>query len=225
MRRTRNEGLGNLSKPFTLFYSLFSMPIDTTEDENNVVDIESVTAKGESDPVRTFIDAPISSTDTAPQQPPLSSTEDMVRKSAPTNENDKYVLSAMLEEEVCETGIQNPSEVYFRDMLQKNRLEALNTLCVIFFSNFSTDTKKINIAISILHLISHLDYDQVHPNGQLMALTAIAHRDREMAEYGIKCYENWGNIEGVDKLKAVHFSTQWLQDYANQVIEDLNEGE
>ena len=110
-------------------------------------------------------------------------------------------------------------------MLNKNRLEALNTLSKIFLENYSTDTKKVSIAVSILHLISHISYDQLYPTGQLLALAAIGHKDRELAEYGIKCYENWGITAGVEQLKSVQFSTKWLQEYADQVILDLIEGE
>lgn len=86
------------------------------------------------------------------------------------------------------------------------------------------DTPPITLRHTGIHERLRYSYDQVYPIGQLVALSAIGHKNKEVAEFGIKCYENWGHPEGVEKLKATSFSTPWLREYADQVIADLSEG-
>lgn len=135
--------------------------------------------------------------------------------------NDLNALKLMLENEDYENGIVNPSEIYFRKLFLKNKIETMNGLVKIFMDNYSSDRRKINNLVGILHLLSHAKYNEVEPIGQLLAISAITHKNREVAEFGIKCFENWEHPDGIEKLKAVRFSTQWLQDYAEEVINEL----
>lgn len=135
------------------------------------------------------------------------------------------ILSSMISCEDFETGISNPSEKYFEDLLKKDRLSALNGISSLFLNNYTPQTTKARILVGLLHIVSHFDYESVYPAGQMMALCALSHVNREVAEYGIKCYENWGNRDGIEKLQAVCFSTPWLKEYADEVIEQLNEGD
>lgn len=134
-------------------------------------------------------------------------------------------LISMLASEECETGISNPSESFFVGLLKDDHISALNVLSTVFMNCFSLEPKKITVLVGTLHLISHLEYDQVYPTGQTLAIAAISHKNPEVAEYGIKCFENWKHPDGAAKLKAIRFSTSWLQEYADDVIAEISEGE
>ena len=133
-------------------------------------------------------------------------------------------LISMLASEECETGISNPSETFFVSLLKANPINALNVLSTVFMNCYSLEPKKISVLVGTLHLISHLDYEQVYPIGQALAIVAIGHKNPEVAEYGIKCFENWKHLDGIEKLKAIRFSTKWLQEYADDVIAEISEG-
>jgi hypothetical protein len=47
-----------------------------------------------------------------------------------------------------------------------------------------------------LHIISHISYQEVYPLGQTIAVSAIGHSNHEIAEYGIKSFENWDDKDG-----------------------------
>lgn len=138
---------------------------------------------------------------------------------------DSAMLQSLLEKEDFESGIENPSERYFQELFIDNHDSTMNMLSKLFLDNYSTDGRKVNILVGILHIVSHKTYHEIFPIGQTLALAALSHKDNEVAEYGIKCFENWGNADGINKLSAVEFSTSWLCDYANQVIMELREGD
>ena len=133
------------------------------------------------------------------------------------------ILSAFFENEVFETGIINASEKYFLNELQKDIVSALNTLHLLFWDNFCSNGRKINNLIGILHTISHIDYLSIYPLGVAMAVSALNHKNQEVAEFGIKCFENWNHPDGIQKLNNVNYASEWLRDYANSVIEDLQD--
>lgn len=134
------------------------------------------------------------------------------------------VLSSVLEDEVFESGIINHSEEIFLKEFGEDELGALNAICRLFMDNIANTGRKLNNLIGILHMLSHLDYNKVYPSGQMLAICAINHKNNEVAEYGIKCFENWGEKDGIDKLNSIRFSSLWLQEYANEVVEELKNG-
>lgn len=137
----------------------------------------------------------------------------------------KHTLESMLMAEEFESGVANPSETYFRKIFKEDRIFAINCISSVFMDNFSAEGRKISILVGALHAISHFKYDDVYPLGQYMALTALSHKNNEVSEFGVKCFENWEHPDGVEKLKTVSFSAKWLQDYAQQVINELSEGD
>lgn len=133
------------------------------------------------------------------------------------------ILSANFENEYFESGIINPAEKFFIHEYQKDSLGALNTLNKLFWDNYSMDGRKINNLLGGLHTISHMSYNEIYPIGVSMAVGAITHTSSEVAEYGVKCFENWNHPDGIEKLKAVKFSSAWLNEYAIEVIKELKQ--
>ena len=135
------------------------------------------------------------------------------------------ILASMLENEAFDTGISNASEKYFEKLFCENKVSTMNGISTLFMNNFSVQGRKINILIGILHILSHFEYTLVYPQGQMIAICALSHNNREVEEFGIKCFEDWGHKDGIAKLKAVKFNSEWLQDYAKEVISELSVGD
>ena len=133
------------------------------------------------------------------------------------------MLASMLSTETFETGISNPSEKYFIELIKKDRDAALNGINKLFMDNYSTNLHQTNILVGILHILSHLSYTDVYPIGQTIAICAFSHKNSEVEEFGIKCFENWEHKDGINKLKAIKFNSKWLQEYAEDVIKELSE--
>ncbi|MBF0523978.1 MAG: hypothetical protein HQK56_02645 [Deltaproteobacteria bacterium] len=85
------------------------------------------------------------------------------------------------------------------------------------FVDYSSDLK---IMIGLLQVILHMD---ISPQGLIMAQMALAHADVEVRECGIRALENWGTIESLNILRTLKDQEEWLQEYIDQVISDLEE--
>jgi hypothetical protein len=126
-------------------------------------------------------------------------------------------LKAMLQEEITESGISNPSEAIIESLYFEDKRKANILLNELFLENFHDP----HIIIGVLHIISHFDYDLVSPEGPTMAVAALDHKDVEVREYGVKCFENWQHKDGIGILDNIKADEQWLQNYINLVICDL----
>ena len=127
-----------------------------------------------------------------------------------------------MKEEIYENGVPSTSEIFFQTVYEKDRLVALNSISRLFMDNFNPDLRGTQYLIGVLHIISHFDYEAVYPIGQMIAISSISFANSvEVQEYGVKCFENWEHKDGINKLKAISFSAKWLQEYANEVIEEL----
>jgi hypothetical protein len=133
-------------------------------------------------------------------------------------DNKQYTrLKAMLQEEITESGMANPSEKIVESLYSENKWKANILLNELFVENFHT----LHIIVGVLHIISHFDYDLVSPEGPTMAIAALTHKDVEVREYGVKCFENWRHKDGIGVLEHIKADEQWLQNYINLVIRDL----
>ena len=133
--------------------------------------------------------------------------------------DEELLLTTMLQSECHESGIANGSERYFKEMLDHDKLTALNCIFRIFWKHVnSNESAQLNVAIGILHILSHFDYDHVFPTAQVIACTALDHKNVEVCDFALKCFDNWSNKDCVDHLKAVKFHSRWLQQYADEIV-------
>ena len=78
-----------------------------------------------------------------------------------------------------------------------------------------------NILIGILHMISHFSYSTVKPYGPIMALALLQHKSSAVREFAVKAVENWNSKDSLVFLKNIKCDQQWLQDYLDEVIFDI----
>lgn len=162
---------------------------------------------------------------TIPLKGDIDKVKTSVDKRIPVRADLYSVISSVLEDEFFETGIVNDSEKIFMNEFRVDKLGALNTLSCLFMDNIAAESgRKINNLIGTLHIVSHIDYEKVYPMGQMLAMCALNHINKEVSEYGIKCFENWGEKDGISKLSSIRYASKWLQEYADEVIEELKNG-
>jgi len=129
---------------------------------------------------------------------------------------DEFLVS--LRKEEIEFGVASRTEIIVERQLKLNAMATRNWLNDLFVTHFN-DTKILG---GILHIISRFDELEMHPQGQTMALAAFNHSSDEIKELGVRAFEHWGSKNSLRILQDVSVETKWLQDYINQVVEDLS---
>lgn len=127
------------------------------------------------------------------------------------------LLNLILESDF-EYGIASQVDVFMRNQMKENSLVTKSWLNDIFVENFSNPV----ILVGILRAISRLSYDEICPEGQLIATAALSHSNIEVQECGIRAFESWGTLRSLHILSSISVAVAWLQDYINEVVKDLS---
>lgn len=126
---------------------------------------------------------------------------------------------SLIKEEDFEFGFVSRSEELIASQLQINALATRNWLNEIFINHFDNEV----ILIGLLRIISRFDESLIFPQGQTIALAALSHSNDEIKELGIRAFEKWCSAESLSILKKLNLNSAWLQEYVNDVINDLEE--
>lgn len=118
-----------------------------------------------------------------------------------------------------EYGIDTEADTLVRRYMELNPLRTKKWINTIFVEN-SAD---IAILIGLLRIIARLDYREILPEGQTIAVAALLHQDTEVIECGVRAFESWGTIESLKILEDLKVEIQWLQEYIDDVVSDLRE--
>jgi hypothetical protein len=129
------------------------------------------------------------------------------------------MLLRIIQEQDFEYGFDSSADLFIKGLMEINSAVTKEWLNSVFIDHFHDGA----VIIGLLHIISHLDYFKIYPQGPTMAVAALSHSDAEVRECGIRAYENWGSSESLKVLKSVKCEEQWLQQYVEQVIADLEE--
>ena len=128
------------------------------------------------------------------------------------------LISFILNEEF-EYGIDTEADALVRRYMVLNPLLTKKWINTIFEKN----SANVSILIGLLRIIARLDYGEILPEGQTIAVAALLHKDTEVIECGVRAFESWGTIESLKILKDFKVEIQWLQEYIDDVVSDLRE--
>jgi hypothetical protein len=126
-------------------------------------------------------------------------------------------LIALIMDEDFEYGFDTKADVLVRSQMQINAWATKSWLNWIFLENLSN----IPVLLGVLRVIARFDYSEVCPEGQTMAGMALSHENVEVKECGVRAFESWGTVESLKELEKLKVSTQWLQEYIDEVVSDL----
>lgn len=118
-----------------------------------------------------------------------------------------------------EDGIDNEATEFFYNLFRQDPCISLFWLSGVYTDN----QKDVAVIEGILRIISMLD--AVEYRKYILPLVKASFNDKhvEVQEAAIMVAENWRNKMCLDALQTNRFSSTWIQDYANQVIEELKE--
>lgn len=128
-------------------------------------------------------------------------------------------LIKLIREVDFEYGLDNFAEQLVRKAILENNAVAKGWLNELFIEHIDD----LEITTGILRIISHFEYHEIAPEGQTMAIAALANSNTEICECGIRALENWGTLHSLRILENTKCNTGWLNAYLQEVISDLKE--
>lgn len=126
-------------------------------------------------------------------------------------------LINILQWQDMEYGCISEAEEYINSIKSGNLVAFYNWLNKVFIRNLHNP----HVTLGILYAISHMPYEEVYPNGPLMAMTVMSHNNIEIREAAIRVFEQWDNKDQVSYLKSIRIEEKWLDEYLKKVISNI----
>jgi len=126
-------------------------------------------------------------------------------------------LLSFIKEEDFEFGQKSESINLVEKQIQINAIAAKNWFNQLYLYYFSDE----KMLLSLLRIVEYFDKELLFPTSQTMAISALVHSNDEVKELGVRILENWCSIESYQILKNIKVDTNWLQQYIDHVILDL----
>jgi tRNA G37 N-methylase Trm5 len=140
------------------------------------------------------------------------------RKNKSLNRLQKTLVE-MISNDTFEFGFESRTEAFVREILLNNKSDTLQAISDVYLQN----TKKPEVLMGLLHILSSMNYDDVYPSAPITILAAFSHSNVEVNEAAIRAFENWNNSDSLQYLENIVLSTDWLQDYLDEVINFIGE--
>jgi len=133
------------------------------------------------------------------------------------NKQSKFVY--LLHHTNFEDGLENDATEFFSKLFKKDPCISLFWLSGVYTENM-TD---IAVVEGILRIISMLD--AVEYRKYILPLVKASFNDKnvEVQEAAIMVAEKWRNKMCLEALQTTSFASKWIQEYANQVMDELKE--
>lgn len=119
--------------------------------------------------------------------------------------------------ENIEYGYESASEIMIHEIAEKSPSEIGGLIQHIYLRECSNQ----KVIVCILKAVSSLSYSSIYPYAQLMAIAALANSSAIVQEAGIRAFENWEHLEGIEPLRNAKTGWPWLETYRLETISYL----
>lgn len=157
--------------------------------------------------------------DNAPSIELINSTSSQTKEEVFNNDVFFDEFRRLIYKEDIEFGYYSKTCEFVEKELLKDKISVLN----VFLDKTLKFTDDKYVLFAILHTISHLDYALVYPNAQYIPMAMINHKDLEIKDYAIQCFEIWESKDSLAYLKDLELQSKSLQSYLTKVIKYIEE--
>lgn len=83
--------------------------------------------------------------------------------------------------------------------------------------------KNVLFVCTLLHTLSHMEYEETLPNGPTMAMASLNHEDDRVIGYAIKAFSNWNSKNTIGLMETNVPNIPWARKEWNRVLEYIKE--
>lgn len=129
------------------------------------------------------------------------------------------ILLNRIRHEDFEFGESSPSIELVETHFDNRKYVTLDWLNEVYTQYYGKDE---NVLIGLLRIVEFIGKD-LFPLGRTMAIAAIAHKNDEIKELGLRILEADCSVDTLSTLKKLDITTPWLLAYVKQIISDFEQ--
>ena len=114
--------------------------------------------------------------------------------------------------------VGEPTELEFiiEDLIAETSVKDTADLIYKLFLENSSD---ILLNCTIMHALSHIEYEVIYPYGPMMAMTMLSHDDKRVVSFAIKAFSNWNSKDSLKYVKNLSPKQEWAKKEWNRVVD------
>lgn len=129
----------------------------------------------------------------------------------------KNKVFAMLKSENVIVGYSSETERYLEYLISQDKDIVKNIFQIIIHNEFDNPI----ILQKAIEVFSNLNDEDLNPSFSLVLIATINHKNINVQEASIAAFEKWDNKSNITLLKNINYTTPWIKDYADSVVEYL----
>ena len=129
-----------------------------------------------------------------------------------------YEIYARIAKDEFIDGKITVSELFMRTAYERGQMDSMMDALKFLYRRNHADN---HVPEGILVLIAAGPYETVWTNGQAIAEELVSHPELLVRERAIQCYERWNSKKGLDVLRRLDCTPEWLQQYVDEIILDI----
>ena len=87
------------------------------------------------------------------------------------------------------------------------------------YNIFLDNIDNILLLCTLIHSLSHIEYELVYPQGPMMAMAMFTHDDKRVVGYAIKAFSNWNSKDSLKYIEHMQPKEIWAKREMNRIIE------
>ena len=129
----------------------------------------------------------------------------------------RKTLNLLVNEDII-VGYSSRCEEYLSDLISiESPMLVKELISQLYYENFENPDR----IYKIIEIMSNLDYKTLKPMNTIIALGAVNYDDIKVQEAAVASLEKWEDPDNIKLLMNVKYSTRWIEEYAQEVIEYL----
>ena len=133
------------------------------------------------------------------------------------------VVRDNIAEEYYEPGYMSLLQSHFLNIIKNNGNGDSLQRIINDIYNYATRIGSHILAHNIILTLSQLPISDLGTWASTLAIAATRSKYVDIQELGVRCFENWEDRSSCEFLKQCRFSERWLQEYAEEVCNDILE--
>lgn len=88
---------------------------------------------------------------------------------------------------------------------------------------FLENSSNILLLCTLMHALSHIDYELTYPYGPMMAMAMLSHDDKNVVSFAIKAFSNWNSKDSLKYVKNFSPKQTWARKEWDRVVNYIEE--
>lgn len=118
--------------------------------------------------------------------------------------------------------IGEPTEVEFiiEDLIRQT---SVNDTMAWVYNLFLNNADNPLMACTLIHALSHLEYELIYPQGPMMAMAMFGSTDKRVVGFAVKAFSNWNSKDSLKYINNFKPKGKWAERELDRVINYIRE--